>query len=150
MNSEGIYRNLGSRLFVCLIVLSVLTCLSIQGCASLKITDPTDPNFDETQFRFEDYAEFKKFRTAMEAMFPVGTSKQKIDHVLVDIGGAGMADDGVKMKIARQVGDDERIVRYYKKDNSGIVECMFIIAAVYNKSNILSEEILAYYGCTGP
>lgn len=147
MNSANVYRTLKAKLGFYFIIFSLFICLSTQGCTSLKVTDPSHPEFDETQFRFEDYAEFRKFRTAMEAMFPVGTSKQKIDRVLVDIGGAGMADDGMKMKIARQVDDDERIVRYYKKNSSGILNCTFIIAAVYNESNILSDKIDAYYGC---
>lgn len=143
-------KRAGTRYSICIVLISIFMCFATQGCASQKITDPSHPEFQESEFRFEDYAEFMKFRTAMEAMFPVGTTKQKIDHILVEIGGAGMADDGVKMKIARQVDDDERIVRYYKKDNPGLYDCMFIVAAVYNELNILSDKIDAYYGCTGP
>ena len=129
----------------CMIFLCIL--FFVQGCVSLKVTDPTDPRFEAKNFRFEDYDHFTKFRDAMEALFPVGTSKQEVDHMLVELGGAGMADDGIKMKIAREVKDSERIVRYYKEDISGFIRCMFIVAAVYDQSDILTKKIDAYYGC---
>lgn len=131
-----------------LIILS--SFIAISACAGIKETNPSSPQFDESKFRFEDYAHFEEFQNAMEAMFPVGTPKKKIDYILVDIGQSSMVDDGAKMKIARKIEDGERIVRYYKKDQSGPLSCSFIVASIYNTKDVLSKKIFAYYGCTGP
>lgn len=86
----------------------------------------------------------------MEAMFPVGTSKERIDRTLVEIGGATMFDDGMKVKIARRVDENERVVRYYKNGKPSAIQCSFTVAAVFNNANVLTKKIDGYYGCTGP
>lgn len=133
------------------IVISIILALfiSASACAALKETDPTSPQFDESKFRFEDYANFDEFRDAMEGMFPVGTSKQRIEHLLVDIGGAAIFT-AEKYVQNPPVEEGETMVRYIKPNKSGILKCHFRVRATYNSSGTLSKKIHAYYGCTGP
>ncbi|MCB9989805.1 MAG: hypothetical protein H6867_00310 [Rhodospirillales bacterium] len=71
-------------------------CLFLAGCKSPgKVTDPSDPNFDPMQFRFEDYRSREEFQPVLRQMFPVGTPKEHIDKILIDAGGA--KDKGVTL-----------------------------------------------------
>lgn len=127
--------------------LLLLMCCFVIGCAPLKVTDPTSPKFVESDFKFEDYAEFRKFRQAMEVMFPVGTPKERIDRILVGSGGAKSYAGAQDVKINRVVAQGDRIVRYIKPNRSGIFDCTFRVRAVINSQDLLSQKIDASYGC---
>lgn len=54
-----------------------------------KVTDPNDPRFDPMEFRFEDYHdENLTVREVFPILFPIGTSKEYVDKVLVQAGNA--------------------------------------------------------------
>ncbi|MGE4528655.1 MAG: hypothetical protein AB7D00_09835 [Rhodospirillaceae bacterium] len=132
---------------ISIIVLS--SFIAISACAGIKETNPSSPQFDESKFQFEDYAGFDEFRDAMEAMFPVGTSRQKIEHVLVNVGGAKIfvADKFVQNP---PIEESEKMARYIKPSKSGMYKCHFRVRAIYDNYDKLSKKIDAYYGCTGP
>jgi len=123
--------------------------IAASACAGIKETSPSSPQFDKSQIVLEDYAHFEKFRSAMEAAFPIGTPKDAIDGILVKNNGAEMHDDGEYKSPYIKMLNGERAVRYYK-DHTRTIECKFIVIAIYNKSDVLTRKIDAYYGCTGP
>ena len=123
--------------------------IAVSACAGIKENNLSSPQFDKSQIVLEDYAHFEKFRSAMEAAFPIGTSKDTIDGILVKNNGAEIYDDGEYKSPYIKMSNEERAVRYYK-DHTITMECKFIVIAIYNKSDFLTRKIDAYYGCTGP
>lgn len=52
-----------------------------------KVTNPHDPQFNEEAFRFEDYYGRdggEQLQEALRVMFPIGTPKEKVDHILYE------------------------------------------------------------------
>jgi len=70
-------------------LLILLFTASIGACNPMKVTDPNDPNFDPDKFSFRDYGEGKEMslHEAFRRLFPPGTSKEFVEHVLVKVGG---------------------------------------------------------------
>lgn len=68
--------------------LILLFTASIGACNPFKVTDPADPQFNLEKFRFEDYPGIPPMRDALQKLFPVGTPREKVEHILVDVGGA--------------------------------------------------------------
>lgn len=55
--------------------------------------DPADPAFRISDFRFANYgANPTALQSAVEELFPVGTPKERVDSVLVEIAGAEAKD----------------------------------------------------------
>lgn len=58
----------------------------------IKVIDPGDPRFNPEKFRFEDYAQsgelYELLSAALLIMFPPGTEKEYIEHILVKNAGA--------------------------------------------------------------
>ncbi len=56
---------------------------------SLAVTDPDDPRFDVSKFRYENYRETNDhFRRKITKIFPIGTDKFYVDKILVKQAGA--------------------------------------------------------------
>lgn len=53
-----------------------------------KVTDPNDPNFDPAKFEFNDYRDDKEMAGVLKVLFPIGTSIDKVDAILVGSGQA--------------------------------------------------------------
>lgn len=69
------------------LILAVM--LIMAGCASFsKVTDPADPRFDINEFKLSDYKTYDEVRYVMNYLFPEGTPKEEVDHVLIDNVGA--------------------------------------------------------------
>lgn len=51
-----------------------------------KVIDTASPRFRIEQFRLTDYPNANALGTALNSLFPVGTSKEKVDAVLVRAG----------------------------------------------------------------
>lgn len=56
-----------------------------------KVTNPTNPFFNPDRFRFSDYRDRESLSVAFRKLFPIGTSKNFVDRVLVDSGNAKSA-----------------------------------------------------------
>jgi len=125
-------------------------CMSsvVASCAPFIQRDPTAPNFAETQFVLEDYAHSTDFRKIMKTLFPVGTPKEKIDYVLVERNKT-ITQEYPSYELApnRKLSAGEKAYRYDKLNKGLIINCKFIIIAVYDSTNRLSKEINGYYGC---
>jgi hypothetical protein len=132
------------KMLSCLLMLPIVLLVS---CAS-KVTDPASPNFDRTKFRLEDYAHFEKFRGVMEVMFPVGTSKEEVDHVMVINNKARIYEEYEDKSPHKRLGSGDKLVRYFK-DHAGLLECKFIVVSIFDSRDTL-KKINGYYGCTGP
>ena len=63
---------------------------NIGACNPMKVTDPSDPQFNPDQFEYSDYYDNKvvSLKQAYIALFPPGTPKEFVDRVLVKSGGA--------------------------------------------------------------
>jgi len=125
-------------------------CVStlVACCAPFIQRDPTAPNFAETQFVLEDYAHFDDFRDIMKTLFPVGTPKEKIDYVLVErnkmsINEHPFYEKGPNRKLAK----GEKAFIYSKINKGLIINCKFIVVAVYDNNKTLSKEVNGRYGC---
>lgn len=70
------------RFLICAFILALLC-----ACNPLKVTDPRDPRFNPNNFSFSDYDK-TEVRSVFMVLFPVGTSQEFIDKVLVEAGGA--------------------------------------------------------------
>lgn len=60
-----------------------------------KVIDPTDPRFDPLEFRFSDYSP-SYLLEVQPCLFPAGTPKSYVDHILVEIGGASVKKDDLR------------------------------------------------------
>ena len=124
------------KLFLMVAALAILLNTSCTTFPSLKITDPKDPGFDITQFEFEDYRDLGRFKTTMEIMFPVGTSREYIEKVLVTYGGALHSPF-------------RQITRYDYPYRSGLWNCRQIVVAYYDQNDLLEQKIATNMGCDG-
>ncbi|HRJ66894.1 MAG TPA: hypothetical protein PLW48_07125 [Alphaproteobacteria bacterium] len=127
-----------------------MICLStlLGSCAPFIQRDPTAPNFAETQFVLEDYAHFDDFREIMKTLFPIGTPKEKFDYVLVERNKTSINEHPHYEKAPnRKLAEGEKAFIYSKMKKGLIINCKFIIVAVYDSTNRLSKEIDGYYGC---
>ncbi|QQG36640.1 MAG: hypothetical protein HYS17_02370 [Micavibrio aeruginosavorus] len=70
------------------------------------MTDPNDPRFDVTKFSFEDYKTEDELLKTLNALFPEGTTKQKVDDVLLK---------SARLDMFQNVGPDGGIYIVYKK-----------------------------------
>ena len=72
---------LGIAVLVALVIATVLVAPN-----PFKVTDPADPRFDPEKFSFRDYGGIGEIplKDAMQILFPPGTEKSFVDHVLVD------------------------------------------------------------------
>ncbi|MGM0421801.1 MAG: hypothetical protein ACQEQL_01735 [Pseudomonadota bacterium] len=61
-------------------ILIVFLCIGLTACA-MKVTDPNDPRFDVSEFRFEDYRG-QDIQKVMQSIFPVGTEKRNIENIM--------------------------------------------------------------------
>lgn len=66
----------------------LISLTAIASCNPLKVTDPSDPRFNPDKFRFVDYRSREEKIDAFRNLFPVGTSKEFVDRVLVSSGGS--------------------------------------------------------------
>lgn len=76
---------LGSVTAVLLVVIFIWYVL-LEAPIPFKVTDPSDPNFDPLKFKYTDYYSESEFAAAIKTMFPVGTKKNDVDRILIDIG----------------------------------------------------------------
>ncbi|MCB1558099.1 MAG: hypothetical protein KDJ50_04175 [Alphaproteobacteria bacterium] len=66
-----------------------LCMLATTACSDpFKVTDPSDPKFNPDKFKFEDYPGIPLMTDALKKLFPVGTPKEFVEKILVDVGGA--------------------------------------------------------------
>ncbi len=66
---------------------ALLYLLMLLPPSPFKISDPANQLFNFDKFQFNDY-DGRDFAQAMDVLFPKGTKKEEIDHILIDIGGA--------------------------------------------------------------
>lgn len=70
-----------------LIIVCVWVLMSFSN--PFKVTDPNDPRFDPMRFNFKDYHhENLTVREVFPILFPIGTSKDYVDKVLIQAGSA--------------------------------------------------------------
>ena len=69
------------------IILIIIVVLPWFPAKIFKVTSPNDSKFNIERFQFKDY-DSRNFEHALSTMFPVGTEKEYIDHILVKIGKA--------------------------------------------------------------
>lgn len=122
--------------------------LSLAGCRGGQVADLQQQGYNKEDFRLEDFAHFEKFRDAGKILFPVGTPRAEIDHILVKVNKAGHSTYSHQDDKAGLTKPGEKIVRYYKPHN-GLLKCTFRVRAIYNSNDVLAKEIFTYYGCTG-
>lgn len=118
----------------------LVVCVSVAACASSKVTDPRDPKFDATQFRFEDYSSKSEISPIIHHMFPVGTDRSYVEKILVDIGQASSFPLPEKIFGENQV----RYTYRYRK----MMPCSFILKADYDSNQRLKDEIWINFGCS--
>lgn len=127
------------------IVLSIVLFLS--ACSVSKEIDPRKSGFNAEEFRFEDYPG-SDLTGLFQAMFPPGTKKEYVDHVLIDVGGAisgvGAAFaagsknvDGHKTLVWEKY--PEGITYNYKNQNLNIFGWSWTVSAVYDASGQLQK-----------
>ncbi|MGM0422753.1 MAG: hypothetical protein ACQEQL_06630, partial [Pseudomonadota bacterium] len=61
------------------LIFTLALSLMLSACAT-KVTDPSDPRFDVSQFRFEDYIG-RDITNIMLEIFPKGTDKKYIKKI---------------------------------------------------------------------
>lgn len=84
----GLLTKLLMAFILCTACIAILAFLALFG-NPLKVTDPADPCFNPERFSFWDYPMGGgDKREVFAALFPVGTPKSYVDHVLIDVGGA--------------------------------------------------------------
>lgn len=54
--------------------------------APFKVKDPSDPRFNPDKFAFRDYGTQIEMISAFQVLFPIGTDKSVVDHVLLEAG----------------------------------------------------------------
>ena len=70
-------------------ILILICSISVGACNPLKVTDPSDPNFDPDKFSFRDnFFDREAKIDAFRKLFPPGTPKAFVAQVLVAAGGA--------------------------------------------------------------
>ncbi len=121
--------------------LSILVTLANVSCAAVKVTDPNDPHFDISQLRLEDYHDPNKFRAAMYVLFPVGASKTHMDKVLIGIAQA---------RLNERKGKTLTSAVYSKRTTTGLYPCVYIVEALFDKSDMLKENVSVNTGCDAP
>lgn len=115
----------------------VLVTFVLVGCASTKITDPSDPSFDLAAFRFEDYRDDRDLLPVLEKLFPVGTHKQVIEKTLINDAGASLV----------KVPWREYEYVYMHVRGSFLMKCAMKVRAVYDGQHTLAEKLKVFYGC---
>lgn len=71
------------------LTLTLLVVAALYFCITKPLAIPPDPNnprFNEKYFRFENYLYLHEAYIELEKLFPVGTSKEKVDHILIGYG----------------------------------------------------------------
>lgn len=98
--------------------------LVLAACNPFKVTDPHDPHFDPMKFDFYDYRNHKEMAEVLRALFPVGTPLERVDEILVDVGGGSRiewertdiktfgANVERKINTSLLVNRSKRIIRY--------------------------------------
>ena len=70
------------------------------ACNPFKVTDPNDARFDPDQFSFYDYDNYTERRAALKKVFPVGTSKEDVDKILLEQDGANFGSTNSRQVIS--------------------------------------------------
>ena len=90
-----------------IILLALLLVIAAGYLALYKpwiVTDPNDPNFEPSLFRFENYTTERELRNALITMFPKGTKRDYVDHILID---------NANLQSGLRAGDDGGYYIYY-------------------------------------
>lgn len=80
--------------FVCGVISGIAVIMAViwYGILSYpapwKIINPANQNFNPVHFRFSDYGSGSSLGHALSCLFPAGTEKKYVDHILKDIGHA--------------------------------------------------------------
>lgn len=90
---RGIYSFLSGALSTLLFLAAFLWYGILAYPVPWKVIDPTDPRFDPLEFRFSDYDSPSYLSEVQPCLFPAGTPKSYVDHILVEIGGASVKKD---------------------------------------------------------
>ena len=133
----------------CRFFITAFLFLSLAGCRGGQVADLQQPGYNKEDFRLKDFDDFKKFRAASKILFPVGTTRAEMDHILVTLNGARSYVDHEDKSPYQRLAKNEYFVRY-TRPNNGFLECRFIIVGIFNSKDVLTKEISASYGCTGP
>ena len=133
-------KGINVRNFIFNLLSVIAVCVSVTACASVKVTDPGNPQFDATQFRFEDYSSKSEISPVIHHMFPVGTDRSYVEKILVDIGQASSFSLPEKIFGKNQV----RYTYRYRK----MMPCSFILKADYDSNQRLKDEIWINFGCS--
>ena len=83
----------------------------------------------------------------METLFPIGTQQEKIEHILITLGGAEVYGENPYSRQNKQLLDNERVVRYAKQYQASLLPCRFFIIAIYDETDKLSRKLDASHGC---
>ena len=113
------------------------------SCMAANLTDASKPDFDPANFRFEAYQSGKEAAPAIEAIFPVGTSKEYMDKILVQHAGA-------YGQLARRHPDGTQLFHYKKVVQTAPYTCGFVVSANFNKYDILIKKPLVRMSCDVP
>lgn len=72
-------------LFVSLIVLVLVgVATALLALNPFKVTDPADPRFDVTKFKFSDYESKDELFDALSVIFPVSTKRFNVEKILIN------------------------------------------------------------------
>ncbi|MBL1146176.1 MAG: hypothetical protein D8M28_00580 [Proteobacteria bacterium] len=132
-----------------LVVLVVL----LSSCA-MKVTEPNAGGFDPQAFRFQDYEDTDSFDKAIKTMFPVGTEKSYVLHILRDIGGANV--ESIVETHARRDGTKawdkvpvENAYRYFYRKPRSLFGWIWTGTVVFDDNDKL-KWIRSSVGATSP
>lgn len=123
--------------------------IAFSACAEIDsgINKP-EQLIEKSKFIIEDYASYERFRKIVPEVFPVGTTKSDVDHIMVVSNRMNHFVDYKDMSGYNRINDGEKLVRYTKMHYTSI-ECKFIVVAIFTQDDFL-RFIKGYYGCTGP
>jgi hypothetical protein len=68
----------------------------------MKVTDPKDERFNVERFDFDDYLGDVNLASALKDIFPPGTERTFVNHILIDIAGA-------KVNKQQEIKTDEKV-----------------------------------------
>lgn len=137
----------------CFLMFTLVLSLMLSACAT-KVTDPSDPQFDVSQFRFEDYVG-QDIQKVMQSIFPVGTEKRYIRHIMED--NLGLNSQRLeyfrkwnsKQNKFNNKKSDNVFMYYYAKPNYGVFGISWRVTFLYDENNRL-KALKAWQGSISP
>lgn len=104
-----------------------------------KIIDPLSDGFDPESFRFEDYfySGKKELAHAIGCMFPPGTPKSYVEHIVMERGGA-------EKRLEPQSNSMEHVVYFYTYEHpygDDIIRVSHKVAVYYQDGNVVKTGL---------